>query len=611
LVQQLAPYVSTFRHLQFVDDHQPITLSCTSWSDGEQHVRKVTITDAEELATELVRTLLLQLSATAVSRRLDAGQAIFGALPLVLVSLHHSSHHVSVVTHQQDATVLSLSVDGLSLGRWDRHSALQLNAHEPGVFALQVAHRKNRKAARLVPAETQQAAVSLAAQALSVLEAGDWTVHISLTNELRVNWIDQVVDHQDIVPPAAGVVAHGFTVHPGTAVGITRFVKTTKQRRELNPGAVVVVPACALDDISWLAGAAAVITEESIPPASAVRSALRRLGAPVLYVPLARFQMVPGQLVTVDGTRGVVYAGRQGSEVVTRHSAKVQPQATATKLLTILKDPLTADAAALGGSDGIGLLRGEFLLDSVGGKAHEIVKRDQVQEYGEVLHGVLAPLMRALYPNPVFYQLHDIQLDERHRTTGTHGAQQLLATPELLPTELAVLADLHATGAYHMRLLIPGVRSLEEIDALTACVRHCWPEHSELPELWVRVVSPAVAMRAQTLLGRSIDGVLFDVPALAELLSGYDRHHPRVSHMVRHHDAALRELVFHAVDSLHRGGMPVGILSEQESIDDTVLAAAIAAGAGVVVTPPAEIHDTRHLIMQAEQQLLVEHVLSV
>ena len=102
----------------------------------------------------------------------------------------------------------------------------------------------------------------------------------------------------------------------------------------------------------------------------------RELGVPcVVGTRTATRDLHDGTTVTVDGAHGQVLSGRVEASTtvsVAERRAPVEPVAevTGTKVYVNLAMPDTAEAVAAQGSDGVGLLRAEFMLTEAFGGRH-------------------------------------------------------------------------------------------------------------------------------------------------------------------------------------------------------------------------------------------------
>ena len=100
----------------------------------------------------------------------------------------------------------------------------------------------------------------------------------------------------------------------------------------------------------------------------------RELGVPcIVGARSATTDLADGTMITVDGTHGLVRAGRaatpQTSTVERQEPAVVRAEVTGTKIYVNLAMPESAEAVAAQDVDGVGLLRAEFMLtEALGGR---------------------------------------------------------------------------------------------------------------------------------------------------------------------------------------------------------------------------------------------------
>jgi pyruvate,water dikinase len=109
------------------------------------------------------------------------------------------------------------------------------------------------------------------------------------------------------VPPLGRVVLHGAAAGAGTVVGTARVIGTAAQgASNLEPGDVLVVRALDLGLVPLLFVAGGVVAELGCGLSHGAVAA-RECGLPaVVGVPAATVTIADGELVRVDGDRGVV-----------------------------------------------------------------------------------------------------------------------------------------------------------------------------------------------------------------------------------------------------------------------------------------------------------------
>lgn len=190
---------------------------------------------------------------------------------------------------------------------------------------------------------------------LFVLQARPETVHSQKTPVLRVFRLLK----------RGEVLAEGLAVGEAIAMGRARVLKDPKEMDRFQEGEVLVTETTNPDWEPIMKKAAAIVTERGGRTSHAAIVA-RELGVPAVVGAVGATRSVPeGEEVTVscaEGERGVVYRGRLPFEV-----EEIRPETlprTRTRILVNVGTPEEALRTSLLPTDGVGLLRMEFVFAS-------------------------------------------------------------------------------------------------------------------------------------------------------------------------------------------------------------------------------------------------------
>lgn len=452
------------------------------------------------------------------------------------------------------------------------------------------------------------------------------TVQTDELNILKIHWSLQaqmlVITHIEYIDELAAVaqsartevsptiLLRGVPCVPGRVTGRVRLMQADSDVSTLALGDIAVVSNLTKKDMVWLKNVSGVITETGTSATQEAAFAIEA-GIVAMSATHAKVLLREGQMITMDGYRGEVHAGKISLSVPT---VTVPHSLTGTKLLTIVEDPLHVQREQLMQIDGVGLLRGEFLLNLTGLRPHEVREKKLTDEYREIVGEVIERAARLAYPLPLSYQLHDLteETGNRHRhepnpKLGYRGSHRIIQEPELLAVELAVLADLYHKGLENIRILMPSIRTIAEVTTLRDLVKAAWPSHEKLPELWVRCSAPALLIQAETLVETGIDGVLFDIPVLSELLHGFDGDNHQVGHHLIHDHDALLDALHYAIAVCRSEGIATGIIAEGYEMQVKVLEEAVEAGIQEVVATTRELPVLRDILASIEQRVILDH----
>ncbi|HSI20811.1 MAG TPA: putative PEP-binding protein [Verrucomicrobiae bacterium] len=413
----------------------------------------------------------------------------------------------------------------------------------------------------------------------------------------------------------------GHSVNVGTARGPIRVIASRGDWKTIQDGDVVVVEQIAEKDIPLLAGVAALITESG-HHTSCEAVAAKRLGIPAVSATgNARHLVRTGQLVTVDGTHGAVYAGRLPQNELVPHNLVTTLPITGTKIYAALDDALLATPQLLQDSDGIGMLRGEFILRVLGVHPHEVLHQGMSSEYVDLLAEGVERAARAAGSKPVIYQLHDLaehsfhgwkswrrERHEPNQLIGYRGTQRLLSEPEILELELKALSRLQKKGFDNISIMLPMVRSLEEVKQMQKILAKLAPAGLS-DRLWVRVETPALTIKADALSKLDLEGVLFDAPALATLITGMDADNHQVGHNRDQADPAVQDALSYAIATCRKAGLSTAVVAEHEQLRPELVECIIKAGVTALCVRPQECTWLHGLVASVEQRMLLDHLL--
>lgn len=408
----------------------------------------------------------------------------------------------------------------------------------------------------------------------------------------------------------------GLPGNLGVAHGPLCIIKSKTDQTKLKDGDIAVLELAAEGDHAWLAGAAGIICETG-HRASFEAHLAKQLAIPaVIATGSALAVLANGQTITVDGTHGALYAGIVRTTTPPTHVSTLP--VTGTKILATVLDPQQVTREQLAHADGIGLLRSEFILRMLGVHPQDILRKRLHNEYVDILAEGIESAVRAVYPKQVTYQLHDMHTAhmlgwrERHQdrhepnpTLGYRGTKRLLNEPEVLDLELQALTKIAAQGITNLSIMLPMVRSLDEVAEMAALLEKA----GLTAELWIKCETPALAIRAEDLSRLPIHGVCFDVPALSTLIVGVDRENYQIGHQLDQADEAVCQALEYGIATCRAHGITTTIVAEMETLRPEVIQVAVEAGVSGICVAPDEIEEMHGLVASIEQRMLLDHLL--
>jgi phosphotransferase system enzyme I (PtsP) len=217
------------------------------------------------------------------------------------------------------------------------------------------------------------------------------------------------------------------------------------------------------------------------------------------------------------------------------------------------------------GAEGVGLYRTEIPFMSSDRFPTEEEQRALYRES-----------MEAFDPRPVTMRTLDIGGDkalpyfpiaEDNPFLGWRGIRVTLDHPEILLVQARAMIKASAGLKSHLRIMLPMITNLAEVDEALGLVHRCYDEVVEeglavrRPDVGVMVEVPAAVYQARQ-IARRVDFIAVGSNDLAQYMLAVDRNNPRVADLYQDlHPAVLGAIRF-VVEGAKAEGKPVGICGE-------------------------------------------------
>jgi len=382
----------------------------------------------------------------------------------------------------------------------------------------------------------------------------------------------------------------GLGASPGTASGAVRIVTKLDHLDQVSEGDVIVTEMTMPDMVPAMKRAAAIVTDEGgMTSHAAIVS--RELGVPAIVgTGGATHTLEDGQVITVDGEMGTVREGALATEepVVepgTDDSAPVgsKPKpVTATEVKVNVSIPDAAERAADTGADGVGLLRIEHLVLSLGKTPERYIRDEGAEAYVKELMDGVRTVAEAFYPRPVRVRTLDAPTDEfrqleggeeepheHNPMLGYRGIRRSLDRPEVFEHELEAFKRLYEMGYENLEIMFPLVTDGSDVAAAR--------EHMEAvgidPEKrdWgVMIETPASAMGVEDIVDEGVDFVSFGTNDLTQYVLAVDRNNEHVSDRFDELHPAVLDIMGDTIDVCRAAGVDTSICGQAGSHPDMV-----------------------------------------
>ena len=419
--------------------------------------------------------------------------------------------------------------------------------------------------------------------------------------------------------PAADVILKGDPASPGIAAGPARVIFSAKEIDKVMPGDVLVAPETNPDFVPAMKKAVAIVTDSGGRTSHAAIVS-RELGVPAVVGTVKATKIIKtGNVITVNGTTGEIYKGGFATKQ-TRHVDNPYLNAkTATKLYVNLAEPDLADGIAKRNVDGVGLLRAEFMMAGIGVHPKKMIRDGKRHEFIEKLAADLDKFCSAFDPRPVVYRATDFKTneyrslvggkdfepEESNPMLGYRGAFRYVHDPEVFKMELeAIKIVRNKMNHKNLWIMIPFVRTVEELVAVKKLINENGLERSSTFKLWMMVEIPSNVIMFEKFIEVGIDGVSIGSNDLTMLVMGTDRDNSEVASEFNEMYPAALWAFEHVVKTTHKYGITASMCGQAVSSYPELVRKLVSWGVTSVSVSPDAIDATRKLLAQTEKELL-------
>ena len=413
----------------------------------------------------------------------------------------------------------------------------------------------------------------------------------------------------------------GLGASPGAASGKVRILKSVKEIGKIRVGEVLVAQMTNPDFVPAMKKACAIVTDQGGRTSHAAIVS-RELGIPcVVGTSLATKILKNGEIISVDGTSGLIYEGSLEGQKLERINefVKYKDVKTATKLYVNLGEPNLAQDIAAKNVDGVGLFRAEFLMAQIGTHPKVFVKEKKQLEFIQKMAGGMEEIAGAFYPRPVIYRASDFRTNEFRNLRGGIDFESLEANPmigfrgvsryveqkDVFAMELEALKIVrNKKGFKNLHLMLPFVRTVEELVDCKRIISDSDLRRGPNFHLWIMVEVPSTAIILDKFIEAGIDGVSIGSNDLTQLILGLDRDNERVSHLYDERNEAVMWAIERVVSICQKHKITSSICGQAPSDYPKMVKRLVELGVTSVSVSPDALDRTRGIIYKAEEELV-------
>ncbi len=415
-------------------------------------------------------------------------------------------------------------------------------------------------------------------------------------------------------------IVTGAPASPGMGTGHVHIIRSPKEIDKIKQGDILVAPQTNPDYVPAMKKASAIVTDKGGRTSHAAIVS-RELGIPaVVGTETATHILNDDMVVTVNGSTGEVY---KGSIVTKNHTplnvAKMENHhvKTQTHVYVNLAEPEKAHEVAKLDTDGVGLLRAEFMIAEIGTHPREFIKQGKQKIFINHLARNLETFAREFAPRQVVYRATDFKSNEykhlkggalyepheENPMIGYRGASRYIADPQVFTMELDAIQQVWDKGYKNLHLMIPFVRVPWEMVRIKDIIRDHGLLNNNGFKLWMMVEVPAAAMMLKEFIDIGIQGVSIGTNDLTMMLLGVDRDSAEVSHIYDERHPAVLQMLDHIVDTCVEAGITCSICGQAASDFPEIVERLVRKGVTSVSVNPDAVNRTRALIHDIEKKI--------
>ena len=338
----------------------------------------------------------------------------------------------------------------------------------------------------------------------------------------------------------------------------------------------------------------------------------------VVGTELATHMLKNGEIITVDGKQGKVFEGKVHLSSVGKVLASTYNLKTATKVYVNLGEPELASDISKLNVDGIGLLRAEFMISTIGKHPKKFIEEKKQKEFVAKLADGLEQFCLAFDEKPVVYRATDFKTneyktldggskyenDEPNPMLGFRGAGRYVEDSQVFELELEAIKDVrNKRNCKNLWIMIPFLRNPKELADIKKIMSANGLRRSPSFKLWMMCETPGNVHQLEEYIKVGIDGVSIGSNDLTMLTLGVDRDNEKVAASYDESNPAVVELITMTIKTCKKHKVTCSICGQMASDFPDLVKVFVKNGITSVSVSPDVLDITRKNVYDAENDL--------
>ncbi len=452
------------------------------------------------------------------------------------------------------------------------------------------------------------------------------TIYILQSRPITTIQKDSSKSKKSAASATGNIILQGYGASPGVASGKVIIVKDVKDTSKIQEGDIMVATMTNPDMVPAMKKVVGIITDEGGMTCHAAIVS-RELGTPaVVGTKQATSILKEGQIVTIDGEKGLIYEGKLAVAEECGAAPKGQavaasPIITATSVKVNVSMPEAAARAAATGADGVGLLRIEHLIIGMNKTPSWYIKNNKQEEFITELMNGIKTVLDAFRGKSVWVRTLDSPTDEflnmeggedepheHNPMLGFRGIRRDLRQKEQLRMQAEAFRRLWAAGYHNIGIMFPLVQHPREFLAAKEAFRE-WGLDVDHMDLGIMVEIPASAIIIDEFIKAGINFCSFGTNDLVQYTLAVDRNNDLIGNMYEPEHPAVMRLIASCIKQCREADVECSICGQAGS-DPKFVKWLVGQGISSVSANIDAIQKIRETVAKTEKQIILNAALN-